>query len=120
MAQTARRHAEVERKITLGIDLVALRSIATTDRDFNRMLREHYQIDRANAATCARVARLYGDRRDISGRLSWRALVELAAVSMPEAVRCELEKRILAGERIGATEIRRARGQHRTAPWAAS
>jgi hypothetical protein len=59
----------------------------------------------------ARVARAYGDRRDITSRLNWKALVALATASEP--VRLEFEERIVRGERIGAADIERPQSQKR-------
>ncbi|OAF04307.1 hypothetical protein AYJ54_24270 [Bradyrhizobium centrolobii] len=56
---------------------------------------------------------MYDGRREITARLSWAALVELASPSVPDNLRQELEQRILAGKRVGAPEIRHARGRLR-------
>ena len=53
-----------------------------------------------------RAARVYGDKPDIYRRLSWDALLTLSGTPAP--IRTELERRILAGERMGAPQIRRA------------
>jgi hypothetical protein len=96
-----------ERNIVLGIDLIALRNAAGSNREFARMVREAFDIDPARAALYARVARIYGDRRDITSRLNWKALVALATASEP--VRLEFEERIVRGECIGAAEIKQRR-----------
>ena len=103
---------EVERTITernlmLGIDLIALRNVAGSNREFSRMARSTYGLDPVKAALHARVARAYGDRRDITSRLNWAALVALA--DAPEPIRQGFEERVLAGERVVANDIRRAR-----------
>ena len=97
----------VERNITLGIDLLALRNAAGNNREFARMARQTFDIDPARAALYARVARAYGDRRDITSRVNWKALVALATTSEP--VRREFEERIVRGERIGAADIKQRR-----------
>ena len=51
----------------------------------------------------------YGDRRDITSRLNWAALVALA--DAPESIRQGFEERVLAGERVVANDIRRARSR---------
>ena len=56
------------------------------------------------------MARLYGGRPAIFTRLRWVALVALSSPTLSDAVRAGLEARIIAGEKIGAPEIRRARG----------
>jgi hypothetical protein len=101
--------AEVERNIVLGIDLIALKSIATSNRAFGRIVRDSFNIDGAHAARCMLVARRYGDWRQITDRLSWATLVELSAPSTPEPVRHELEARILAGAIVLPRDVRRAR-----------
>ena len=103
---------EVERTITernlmLGIDLIALRNVAGSNREFSRMARRTYGLDPVKAALHARVACAYGDRRDITSRLNWAALVALA--DAPEPIRQGFEERVLAGERVVANDIRRAR-----------
>ena len=72
-----------ERNIVLGIDLIALRNAAGSNREFARMVREAFDIDPARAALYARVARIYGDRRDITSRVNWKTLVVLATASEP-------------------------------------
>src|SRR6516165_4357336 len=96
--------AIVERNITLGVDLLAMRNIAGSNREFSRMARRAFDIDPARAMLYARVARAYGDRRDITSRLNWKALVALATASEP--VRLEFEERIVRGECIGAADIK--------------
>ena len=99
--------AIVERHLTLGIDLCALRNAAGNNREFARMARQTFDIDPARAALYARVARAYGDRRDITSRVNWKALVALATASEP--VRLEFEERIVRGERISAADIKQRR-----------
>ena len=55
------------------------------------------------------MARLYGDRPEIFGNVSWHALTELASSATSEAARQKFEARILAGERVNGAEIIRAR-----------
>jgi hypothetical protein len=61
-----------------------------------------------------RVARLYSGRWEITCRLSWAALVELSSSSIPKSLRRELEAKIIAGKRVGAAAIRRARATLKT------
>ena len=101
--------AEVEENVTLGADLIALRNaFATSDRSFGRLARRAYNISPTMASQLVTVARRYGNQRSITDRLSWSALVELSAPSLPDDVRRELERRILDGERISAADISRA------------
>ena len=94
----------VERNITLGVDLLAMRKVAGSNREFASMARRAFDIDPARAMLYARVARAYGDRRDITSRVNWKALVALATAS--ESVRLEFEERIVRGECIGAADIK--------------
>ena len=65
------------------------------------------------------MARRYGARPEIFTRLSWNALMHLASPTLPAAARETLERRIVAGERIGARTIcspRVAQGRQAGAP----
>ncbi|GLR87756.1 hypothetical protein [Bradyrhizobium iriomotense] len=62
------------------------------------------------------MAHVYGGRWEVTSRLSWNALVELSSRSVPEPVRREFERKIIAGRRVGAPEIRRARPAAQRAP----
>ena len=107
-----RRLAQIKAKIMLGTDLIALRPLYASDKAFRDMVRKRFEIDQPHALACMQVARLYADRGDeIVTRLDWPTLVALASASVP--ARRVFEIRIMAGERIGAAEIRRARGRPR-------
>jgi hypothetical protein len=54
-----------------------------------------------------RVAKPYAERPEIYRRLSWEGLIQL---SRPSSLRQDLQRRILAGERISGPDIIRARG----------
>ena len=101
--------AKKQANIQLGIDLIALRNISTSNSDFGRLVRTRYGIDPPHALACMRVARLYADNDKIIARLNWPALVALASPSVLRSVRKAFEVRIMAGERITAAEIRRSR-----------
>ena len=101
--------AKKQANIQLGVDLIALRNISTSNSDFGRLVRTRYGIDPPHASACMRVARLYADNDKIVARLSWPALVALASLSVLRSVRKAFEVRIMAGERITAAEIRRSR-----------
>jgi hypothetical protein len=108
----SKRLALVQANIQLGVDLIALRNISASKRDFGRIVRTRYEIDQPHALACMQVARLYADRGDeIVTRLDWPTLVALASASVP--ARRVFEITIMAGEHIGAAEIRRARGRPR-------
>jgi hypothetical protein len=96
------------------MELIALRATIKSNCAFGRQVRRRFDIDGQHACETMKVARAYGTRPEIFTRLSWNALVMLASPSMPAAVRQDLEARILAGEPIGAPQIRRARGKLRS------
>jgi hypothetical protein len=104
----------VERNITLGVDLIALRNAAGSNHKFSRMARRAYDIDPVTAGLYVRVAKAFADRRDITDRVNWQVLVALSV--LPETIRQKLEQRILAGEFVGAADIRRSRPKNNTAP----
>jgi hypothetical protein len=94
----------------LGMKLLTLRATTPGNCVFGRLVRKQFDLDQASATEAMRVARLYGRRWEIISRLSWAALIELSSPSIAQSVRRELEAKIIAGKRIGAPEIRRARG----------
>jgi hypothetical protein len=96
--------------IRLGIDLLELRAEVSDYVRFSRAMRQRFDVDQKLASHAMSVARLYSKRPEIFTKLSWNALVCLAATGLTDAVRANLEQRVIAGERIGAPEIRRARG----------
>lgn len=100
----------VERNVALGLELLKLRSAIKSNREYGRQVRRQFDIETKLAVNALKVARIYGVRPEIYTRLSWDALVTLSSPSLPAAVREALERRIIAGERIGAPEIRVASG----------
>jgi hypothetical protein len=109
-AAAAARNRNVERKMDLGRKLAALRDTTPNNRRFGRAVREKYGLhDAMEVAEMMRVARRYGDRPEIFGKVSWHALVELASSATSDAQRREFEARISAGERVNGAEIIRAR-----------
>lgn len=105
-----RRIPGIEKNITLGLELLALRSALKSNYAFGRAVRRQFDIDNQHAGEVMKVARVYGARSEIYTRLSWNALLHLASRTLPAATREALERRIVAGEHIGAPEIRRAYG----------
>jgi hypothetical protein len=112
--RTLTRIPMIENSIKLGLDLLELRTQISHNTRFAHAVRRQFDVDAKMAAEAMRVARLYGDRPAIFTKLAWVALVALSSPSMPDAVRAGVEARIIAGERIGASEIRRARGRLNT------
>jgi hypothetical protein len=106
------RIAGVAANVALGRQLVALRAQVKSNRAFSHAVRARFDIDTQHAVECAAAARAYGSRPEIFGKLSWNALVALSSPTMPAPVRLDLEVHILAGERIGAPQIRAARLAH--------
>lgn len=110
--KSCRRLIRVEKNMALGMALIALRTRIKSNRAFGRAVRSQFDVDPMHAVECKRAARAYGDRPDIYCRLSWNALVLLSSPTLPARARQHLEARILAGEKIVATDIIRARQAH--------
>lgn len=91
-------------KVALGRELAELRDRTPNNRKFGELVRGKYDLEAQAACDMMRVARAYGDREEIVSRLSWGALVTLSG-SLPPSTRRALERRILAGERVGVTQI---------------
>jgi hypothetical protein len=100
----------VERNVALGLDLLKLRSAIKNNREYGRQVRRQFDVETKLASQALQVAKTYGGRPDIFTRLSWNALVHLASPALSAATREALERRIIAGEKIGASDIRAARG----------
>ncbi|WP_439925308.1 hypothetical protein [Nitrobacter sp. JJSN] len=96
----------VERNVALGLEMLKLRSAIQNNRAYGRQVRRQFDVEAKLAINALKVARIYGARPEIYTRLSWNALVTLASPALPAAARAMLERRILAGERITADEIR--------------
>ena len=101
----------VEKNVQLGLELLALRSAIKSHQEYGRQVRRKFDIETKLAVNALKVARRYGARPEIFTRLSWNALAHLASPTLPAGARQALERRIIAGERIGAPEIRRAHGE---------
>jgi hypothetical protein len=107
-----RQQPMIKQNIELGAALLKLKATVRGEREYYRLRRFKFGIDDKHAARCERVARMYAAKPEITERLTWAALAELA-LPMPDDTREKLEARILAGQRLEATEIRRARGSCR-------
>jgi hypothetical protein len=116
------RVPEVERDIAFGLDLLGLKAKIKDRFEFGRQMRQRFDahakiagVARASAGPfCAQaqsVARSYGARPEIFSKVSWRALVLLSSPSLPPAARADLERRILAGEKVVEDHILAARGK---------
>jgi hypothetical protein len=96
------------------MELIALRATIKSNCAFGRQVRRRFEIDAQHSCEVMKVARAFGTRPEIYQRMSWEGLLQLASPTMPAPVRQDLERRILAGERIGAPQIRQ--GWRRPAP----
>lgn len=105
----------IEKNVRLGIELLTLRTANKSSTAFGHQVRRQFDVETKHASETMKVARLYGARPEIYTRLSWSALVTLASPTLPAAAREVLERRIIAGERIGAPEIRAVRGALKSA-----
>jgi hypothetical protein len=106
------RIAEIEKQIALGNALLELRSRAKWNNEFGRIRCKLFDVDTQTGVELMRVARFFGQKPAVYRRLSWQALVELSAVSLPWNVRRRLEIAITAGRKVTAVQIRRARQAH--------
>jgi hypothetical protein len=102
------RIPEIERNISLGLQLLELRAKIKSHREFGRARRRLVGIDTQRAGHLMAVVRAFGTKPEVYRRLSWKALCDMSSPSFPLAARDALESRIVAGER--APEIRAARG----------
>ena len=104
----------IERAISLGKELLALRASIVCNKKFGREVRRRLPgVDQITASEAMKVARAYGTRPEIYRRLSWIALFELSSPKMSPSVRQALEAEVVAGESVTAPQIRKARGRLR-------
>jgi hypothetical protein len=102
----------IERAISLGKELLALRASIVCNKKFGREVRRRFpDVDHITVSRTIRVARLYAGRPEVWRAASWRTLIELASPKMAPSMRQALEARILAGETITAPHIRKTRGR---------
>jgi hypothetical protein len=110
--QSAARIPLIEKQISIGSELFAIRASIPGNTEFGRQVRKRFPgVDQNLASDCLRVARLYASRPQIWRALSWIALVELSSPKMSQSVRKALEVKVMAGESITAPQIRKARGR---------
>ena len=102
----------IEKRIELGLKLIELRSTAKSSVEFGALRRKHFP-DLATLEACEmmKVAKVYGNRPEIYGRLSWQCLVELASRSLPASARTRFETSLIAGKEVTAKEVRTARSR---------
>jgi hypothetical protein len=112
-AAAARQAAANERRINLGKQLLDLRARAENRRDFSRQ-RNQIGVDSTTGSYLTAVARLYSDRPEIFGATRWSTLCAMASPSLPAAAREMFERRIMAGERLGLSDVRRACGKRQS------
>jgi len=108
---SATRIPMIEKQISIGSELLAIRASIPGNTEFGRQVRKRFPgVDQNLASDCIRVARLYASRPQIWRALSWISLIELSSPKMAPSVRQAIEAKILAGESVTAPKIRRARG----------
>ncbi|TCU73950.1 hypothetical protein EDE08_10422 [Bradyrhizobium sp. R2.2-H] len=93
-------------KVALGRELAAIRDKTPNNRKFGELARARCDLEASEISELMRVARCYGDREEITSRLSWRSLVALSSSRLPDHVRRGLEKRILARASVSAESRR--------------
>jgi hypothetical protein len=102
----------IEKRIQLGLQLLELRSTVKWNNAFSTLRKKHFpDLETLQACEMMKVARVYGDRPEIYGRVGWQTLVELASQSLPVAQRRRFESGIIAGRKVIAREVERARGR---------
>ncbi|WFU26324.1 hypothetical protein QA649_08980 [Bradyrhizobium sp. CB1717] len=105
LPRSVTRVAENQAKIELGRKLLALREQTPNNRKFGELARAKCDLDASRISDLMRVARYYGERDEITCRLSWRALVALSSSALPETARNDLERRVASGERVPTSQI---------------
>ncbi|MGY3619375.1 hypothetical protein [Bradyrhizobium sp. USDA 10063] len=107
-----RRTDAIEAKVELGRQLAALRDATPNNKRFGNLVRKQFDIhDSLFVGEVQRVARRYGDRPDVTGRVrNWHVLVALASPYLQESGRREFEAKIAAGEKVTAKSIAAAAG----------
>jgi hypothetical protein len=105
-ALAASRTKTIERRLDLGRRLAALRDVTPCNRTYSRAVDKFDLRHRHEVAELTRVARRYGSRPDITGKVrNWRALVALSSTLLPESRRQEFERRIAVGESVSAKAV---------------
>jgi hypothetical protein len=103
----------VRRNIQLGCELLVRRAAINSNVDVGEMYREVGIDDTKLATECVRVARVYAERPDVTERVRWNVLVALCSPSLSEDQRQDFERRIIAGQKVQAKQIKLARGRLR-------
>jgi hypothetical protein len=109
----ARTQAEVmSDHLALGVALLKLKA-DEPDR-FGAIAHERFKMNPKSAVVYRSMAaaKLYADRPEITGRISWAALRALSSPSTPPAVRRKLEAVIVSGQKVMVLHIERARKAH--------
>lgn len=104
------RIPEIERRIAVGAEMLALRSAIQCNKEFGRLRSQRFDMDAQTASEAIRVAKIYAARPEIFRSASWQILCELSSHFLSPDARRALEDRIIRGEKIKANEIRRQRG----------
>ena len=106
------RIAMIERKIEIGMKLLALRSTVKSNRAFGELRKRNFpDLDNQEASELMKVARLYGHRPEIYKRTTWQVLAYLASPKLTAATRLRFETAIIAGKKVRAKDVKRARGR---------
>lgn len=75
-----------------------------------------FSISDNDASGYMRVAALYADRPDITGKAAWHFFEQLASPTLVADIRNDFEKRIAAGERVTASAVIAQRRAHPLTP----
>jgi hypothetical protein len=101
----------VRANIKLGCELLIRRAAINSNVYVGEMYREVGIDDFKLATQCMRVAKVYAERADVTERVRWNVLVVLSSPSLSEDQRQDFERRIIAGQKVQAKQIKLARGR---------
>jgi hypothetical protein len=105
----------IRKRIELGLQLAELRDATPNNKRFGNIVRKQFDIhDSPFVGELQRVARIYGDRQDVTDRVrNWHVLVALASPYLPQPARREFEEMILAGKHVTAKSVAASRAAKR-------
>ena len=102
------RVSGARRAIEQGLELLKLKGPKKTS-PITRVASDRFGLSASECGQVITAARLYGDKIWMVEKLSRDALFTLASPSLPESVRDAVERRLRAGEKVKAPEIKRMR-----------
>ena len=92
------------------MQLLALRSTVKSNRDFGELRKRNFpDLDNGEASELMKVEKQFGAKPEVYRRVGWRVLACLASLGADQ--RRRFETIIIAGKRIFAKDVERARGR---------